>query len=755
MLNSPPLHAENAWHDLLQGIRELAKPKLRVFISYAWLSDAENDSQQRWAKDLAKDLMEIECDVFLDQFNMHDDMSVKMQQGIENSDAALILCTPALKTRVSLETSVAFELQEILTRKEVSKANFQVLPLIYSGDFKESVPDVLKKYFVRDCSNTGKYKQQLTDLHSPLGIIPGLLGMQEGNEAYKALLARYRLEVISNLPNINPDFCGREMQLKTMAEKWSTSTTHTQIISAFGGMGKTQLTLAYAHRHQYNYKICRWLLSEGEQLKLSVRNFAEELGIDLQGLNDENIIKKLYQALSHYPSWLLVFDNVDDAKTFQAYLPNPAHLSAQQHILITSRSSAWSKQQQVVLGVFSAEDALRYMITHLPDAAEPSLLTLAQSLDYLPLALSQATAYLQASGISVETYLDLFKKQPLVALNEPGIEVDYQRTIQSTLALSLEKICAHPHALLMLNACAWLAADNIPLYIFEHFDLFDSKASVTEALKVLNKYSLVQESKPGYLKIHRLVQCVLRTNKDAVSALILVNKTLKAIYSWDKIKEQDFTRTRDLINHLAIVMEHDEHHIKMQSEFWQEHYLAMNRQLADAYLTFGQPVQTKNLLEHALPIQEKHSGKDHLAVANTLATLGRAYQDLGNPHQSKKLLEQALSINEKYHGSDYDDLAVAAILCNLGRANQALGSKELAKALFERALILQEKCYGQNHISMAMVLINLGNSYGDLDDPLQAIKLFKRALALQEKYYDHDHVDMARTLGNLGVAYYT
>jgi hypothetical protein len=66
-------------------------------------------------------------EVFLDLSHMHDNMNARMLQGMERSDAALIICTPSLKKIASQKTNVAFELSTILSRKQDNSDSFQVL----------------------------------------------------------------------------------------------------------------------------------------------------------------------------------------------------------------------------------------------------------------------------------------------------------------------------------------------------------------------------------------------------------------------------------------------------------------------------------------------------------------------------------------------------------------------------------------------------------------------------------------------------
>jgi len=110
---SPPV-PELAWLDLLDGVKmhhAISRP--RVFISYAWEPDSDPDGRDRqhnWLIRLADDLRAMDIRVFLDLTHMNDDMMSTMTVNIANSDAAIVVCTPRLKSRVDQQpqTNVGF-----------------------------------------------------------------------------------------------------------------------------------------------------------------------------------------------------------------------------------------------------------------------------------------------------------------------------------------------------------------------------------------------------------------------------------------------------------------------------------------------------------------------------------------------------------------------------------------------------------------------------------------------------------------------
>jgi tetratricopeptide (TPR) repeat protein len=753
-----------AWIKLLGSIKsELCVSGGRsIFISYAW-DDPVDLKMQRWLKHLQEDLQASGCEVFLDLSHMHDDMNVRMRQGIERSDVALIICTPRLKERASVDTNVAFELGTIFGRKQVVGESFHVLPLIYCGDFESSVPDFLKCFLVRDCTDHTRYKTQLTNLVNPLGIIPAILGVRRGGASpYEKLLSEYRVACLSNLPAPNVDFTGRVSLLEDLVEGFRHD-KDTQVIShkpqaigGLGGVGKTELALQYSHTHRASYDICRWIVSDGLQLLTSMRLFAEQAGIDVAALDDDKeVARQLYHYLSDH-SWLLVFDNVEDAAAVKAFLPPAGSLNPHQHVLITSRSQAWARVLSV--DAFSEAEAMTYINAHIDSQDQTSVRALVNALGGLPLALSQAIAYMRATGVTVSMYLELLRAKPMSAFSEVDEDLSrsYPHTVWSTWALSMVKIEQDPQAVRMLRACAWLAADNIPLYLFEDEALLGANQSVIYGtLKTLRAYSMVDVTKDGFIKIHRLVQVVLQDSmRGDDSSLVQVIACLSRVYPWHKRIQSDFDRTRDLLDHLEVVLVHADIRQNSASNTadWATHYLHVNEPLSEAYDSLGDAAKKKELLERALCIKEAYYGPNHIKVAGTLTNLGNAYASLGDAAKSKKLLERALCINEAHYGPDH--VEVARTLNNLGNAYGSLGDAAKSKELLERAVRINEAHYGPDHVEVAGTLNSLGNAYGSLGDAAKKRELLERAVRIMEAYYGPDHVVLARVLHNLGNAYY-
>ena len=313
----------------------------------------------------------------------------------------------------------------------------------------------------------------------------------------------------------NKDFIGRKKELSDL-EIALKSGQHSAITNAgMGGVGKTQLALEYAYRHESEYELIYWIRSETVQsIKSDLRMLGEEMGIAEDFLSDDKVISTVKGELERRKGWLLVFDNAEDPKTLAEILPRRGG-----HVLVTSRNPNWDRV--VPIQVFNKEDALLYFrkISGVSEQGD-ELELLTEDLGYLPLALTQAASYIKRHGISIAAYRAAFKKGQNNLFSEK--EKGYPESVATAWQISMDKIKEEDsNAEQLLNFCCLLASENIPTITLEAWlkEKYkkDVSSDVTEALRILESYSMINQKveldESGYKKsisIHRLIQAVTR-----------------------------------------------------------------------------------------------------------------------------------------------------------------------------------------------------------------------------------------------------
>jgi hypothetical protein len=154
-------------------------------------------------------------------------------------------------------------------------------------------------------------------------------------------------------------FVAREEELAEMHRTLSgDGSRRTVVLHGLGGIGKTQLTIAYAKRHKDNYSAVFWLnIKDEDSLKQSFGKVARQIlrehpsarrlsSVDMKE-NLEEVVDavKAWLSLPNNTRWLVIYDNYDNPKLpgntdptaldIRKFLPE----SYQGSIIITTRSS--------------------------------------------------------------------------------------------------------------------------------------------------------------------------------------------------------------------------------------------------------------------------------------------------------------------------------------------------------------------------------------------------------------------------------
>jgi hypothetical protein len=328
-----------------------------------------------------------------------------------------------------------------------------------------------------------------------------------------------------NVPPHNPHFTGRGAELADLARGLtggSAVTVHS--VHGLGGVGKTQLAAEYAHARAADYEVAWWVAAEEASLiPDQFAGLARRLGLD-PATEPDLVRAQVHDRLREVAGWLLVFDNADDADGIRSWLPAaPQPFGVPGHVLVTTRRSGFGSLGAVLnLDVISLPDAVRLLRTRVPGLDQAVGEEIAAELGRLPLALEQAAAYMDQTGLPGSGYLDLLRSRA-AELYERGRVASRDETIATLWNVSLDRVATeNPAAILLLEICAYLAPEPVPLDLFTaHTDLLPAPLSAaaadtlmfTDTIAVLADYSLATRIGDG-LQVHRLVQAAARARRD-------------------------------------------------------------------------------------------------------------------------------------------------------------------------------------------------------------------------------------------------
>jgi tetratricopeptide (TPR) repeat protein len=320
---------------------------------------------------------------------------------------------------------------------------------------------------------------------------------------------------------------------------------------------KSQLAIEYAYQLQ-NHSPDVWVFwvhaSSAARFKEGYRRIAERAKIPGWDRPDSDIIPVVHNWLCDEANgrWLMIVDNADDAtifsgqlssknindedstaartKSFSQFLPQ----SQQGSILITSRSREVAFQitgdtrDIIPVCPMDEDHALKLLRKKLQtNFDEDDGKTLLQVLDYMPLAITQAAAFIsqRTPRVTVSKYLHDLKKsdtERLWLLNKNIIDTrrdgNSSNSIIATWQISFENICKErPSAARLLSLMSLFDRQGIPKSLLEHRyqESDDSDEAVEDfdedVYTLCNYYLIGTNIDSTEFEMHRLVQFSTKT----------------------------------------------------------------------------------------------------------------------------------------------------------------------------------------------------------------------------------------------------
>ncbi|MGW7043248.1 tetratricopeptide repeat protein [Streptomyces avermitilis] len=327
-----------------------------------------------------------------------------------------------------------------------------------------------------------------------------------------------------------------------------------QVLTGMGGVGKTQLAADYARTAWAvgDLDVLVWITASARSPL--VTGYAQA-GIELCRADPDYPEQAAQEFLAWLTPkagaepcrWLIVLDDVADPDDLRGLWP-PA--SEHGHTLVTTRrrdaALTGEGRRLIEVGLFTDAEAASYLTKSLAThgRSEPSdqITVLAADLGHLPLALSQAAAYLIDSGEDVATYRDLLANRA-ITLDDAApdrLPDDQVVAVAAAWSLSLDRAdTLRPIGLArpMLHLAALLDSNGIPQDVLTsqpalaHLTAHRTRtcqnttgepASVSlrdavRALRALHRLSLIDHSPNTPYQAVRVHQLIQRATRDTLT----------------------------------------------------------------------------------------------------------------------------------------------------------------------------------------------------------------------------------------------
>ncbi|KAL5001020.1 hypothetical protein BDV10DRAFT_199592 [Aspergillus recurvatus] len=435
-------------------------------------------------------------------------------------------------------------------------------------------------------------------------------------------------------------------------------------IYGLGGIGKTQIALETAYLVRERDSSCSifWVVcTTHENVVQGYLDIAQKIGLQV---NPEEAKERVKAHLSQESAgkWLLIFDNADDIDMWIKDSPTTPALrrflpqSQQGRILFTTRNRTLALKLTssllITVPELDQEAGLRMLYKSLLDYHQSTenkdAAILLEQLAFLPLAITQAAAYINENGIGISTYLKLLGNQEtqMIELLSEDFEDEHryeaiQNPVATTWWISFQQIQRlNQLAIDYISFMACINPRDIPLSLLPPSMSENEEA---KAIGLLNAYSfLTRQADTSSLTLHRLVWLATRTwlrkSQEFTRQVIRAADHFSAVFPGGNPENRKLWR-QYLPHGLSLFREHE-----FQSE--QERYTELLQRIAACLDQDGRYREAEELNLQVL-------GPGHPDTLTSMANLAHIWKSQAKVQDALALLKECVQRQNNVLGQDH------------------------------------------------------------------------------------------------------
>ncbi|OJJ65820.1 hypothetical protein ASPBRDRAFT_60234 [Aspergillus brasiliensis CBS 101740] len=542
----------------------------------------------------------------------------------------------------------------------------------------------------------------------------------------------------------NPRFAGREDEITRIEGLFMQQIGPSKVaICGLGGVGKTQIALELAYRMRNQdpkCSICWITCTSYESVEQAYMNIASKLKMtDMEPAEVKEKVKA-YLSQESTGKWLFIFDNADDmgmwSKTetdsvLTDFLPE----SEQGHILFTTRSRKvavkLASSHVITVTEPNTESSVEILRNSLVEKTllndRVTALNLLEQLAFLPLAITQAAAYINENSIGLSDYLQLLQDQ-------------------------------EPHVVELLSEdfgdeMRYKDIQNPPI----------SNKNRTEALGLLKAFSFISEgSGDSSLNLHRLVHLAtrnwMRKNQQfRVQILKTADQLSKVFPNDDHANRQVW---REYLPHaLSLIAEAD-----FQKE--QEKYIDLIGKICWCLYSDGRWKEAEELQVQVLQLHKRVLGPEHPDTLSSMNNVALIYGNQGRWKEEEELQVQVMELYKQGRWKEAEELQVQVLqlhkrvlgpehldtlssMNNLAWIYGHQGRWKEAQELQVQVSQLHKRVLGPEHPDTLSSMNNVASIYGNQGRWKEAEDLQVQVLELRGRVLGPEHPDTLISMNNL------
>ncbi|KAJ5517787.1 Tetratricopeptide-like helical [Penicillium expansum] len=583
-----------------------------------------------------------------------------------------------------------------------------------------------------------------------------------------------------------------------------------------GGVGKSQLAIEYCYRVR-DQSPETWVLwihaSNATRIEQSCRDLADRLRIPGRQDPKANVFKLLHDWLNdeRKGKWVLILDNLDDEKSLHTPSPvTPDGLGNDQSG--TQGRSIWAYLQENLNGLIIITSRSRRVVSRMVEdsdiipvepmdethaitlfekklgaqAASEDVIQLTAALEFMPLAIVQAAAYIKQRlpRLSVTQYLETFRRsdhQKTSLLQYEGGQLRRDReaknSILITWQISFDYILQEsPSAADLLSLMSFFDRQGIPdslirddketkhkIHDFSisnedlRMDASDKERSASDSvvdrfeddILVLKEYSLISIS-PDETKfeMHRLVQLAMQ---EWLKAHIQLEKWqgqfIRILYSkFPSGTFENWIRCQLLFAHVQNAVVHQPDTKDLLGE-----WASLLHEASSFALIRGNFVDSRRMAHKAAIARAKLFGPDNAKTLDSFSMLGEAYILGGQWKEAEELHLQVMETRKQVLGPAHPD--TLASMSNLASTYRGQGRWKEAEELGVQVMDTQKQVLGPAYPDTLTSMSNLALIYRGQGRWKEAEELAVQVIEANKQVLGPEHPNTLVGMNNLASIY--
>ncbi|KAL2848926.1 hypothetical protein BJY01DRAFT_246150 [Aspergillus pseudoustus] len=566
----------------------------------------------------------------------------------------------------------------------------------------------------------------------------------------------------------NLRFVGRQSEIRHLEDLITMPDGPKKVaIAGLGGVGKTQIALELAYRMRDREQECSifWVpCTSYEAVEQAFLTIAEK--VEIKGVKPANVKERLVSYLGETnKKWLLIFDNADDREMWTEGSSDQPPLSDfvpshnEGHVVFTTRNRelAVDLASTDVLhvheldeksGVEFLEKSLLRKVPH----ARNAMVDLLEQLAFLPLAISQATAYINKKGITVTDYLTLLQEQEtdVVELLSKDFSDDRryrdaQNPVAKTWLISfsqIEKLNGLAAEYLQLMAC--VSPRDIPRSFLPE----KSTLEMVDAFGLLSAYSLITINPANQdITLHRLVHLATRNwlRKENRYESYITKTADRMLFIFPNNKHFNRQLWRAYLPH-AMPLLGDEY---FQSQ--EEDYIDFVQNVGACLYSEARYAESERLLAHAAETRTRVLGPKHTKTLTSMNNIVQCYMYQGKWKKAEELEARALETRKDVLGREHPNTLTS--MGNLASIYSSQGKWDAAEELGAQVVELKKQVLGPEHPDTLIIMSNLVPNYQSQGRWKEAEELGLQVLEARKRVLGSHHPDTLTSMALLAFTY--